>query len=39
MDSLVVEPVGVVGRGPFDMLNIAPGSLAMNELGLVEAVE
>ena len=28
MDSLVFEPVDVVERGPLDVFNIAPGSLA-----------
>ena len=39
MNPSVVEPVEVVERGPFDVLDVAPRSLAMDELGLVEAVE
>jgi len=39
VDSLVVEPVDVVECCPFDVFNIAPGSLTVDELGLVEAVE
>ena len=39
MDPSVVEPVEVVERGPFDVLDVAPGSLAVDQLGLVETVE
>ena len=39
VNSLIVEPVDVVERRPFDMLDVAPGSLAVNEFVLVEAVE
>ena len=39
MDSSVVEPVDIVERRPFDMLHVAPGSLAVDQLGLVDAVE
>ena len=39
MDPAVVEPVDVVERGPFDVFDVAPGSLAMDQLGLVETVE
>jgi hypothetical protein len=38
VDSAVVEPVEVVERRPSDVLDVAPGSLAVNELGLVETV-
>jgi hypothetical protein len=37
--SSVVEPVEVVERGPFDVLDVAPRPLAMDQLGLVETVE
>ena len=39
MDPAVVEPVDVVERGPFDVFDVAPGSLAMDQLGLAETVE
>jgi hypothetical protein len=39
VDPPVVEPVDVVERRPFDVLDVAPGSLAMNQFGLVETVE
>ena len=39
MDVSVVEPVDVVERGPFDVLDVAPGSLSADQLGLVETVE
>jgi len=39
VDSPVVEPVDVVERRPFDVFDIAPGALTMDELGLVETIE
>ena len=39
MDSSVVEPVDVVERRPFDVFDVAPGSLAVDQLSLVETVE
>ena len=38
-NSSVVEPVEVVERRPFDVLDVAPGSLAVNEFVFVETVE
>jgi len=35
----VVEPVDVVERGPLDVFDVAPGTLSINQLALVEAVE
>ena len=39
MDSAVVEPVDVLERLPFDVLDVAPGALAIDEFGLVETIE
>jgi hypothetical protein len=39
VDASVVEPINVVERGPFDLFDVAPGSFAMDEFGLVETVE
>ena len=39
VNSSVVEPVGVVECCPFDVLDVAPGQLAMDQLGLEEPVE
>ena len=39
MDAAVVEPVDVGERRPFDVLDIVPGSLVEDQLGLVEPVE
>ena len=39
VNSSVVEPADVVERRPFDALDVAPGSLAVDQLGLVEAIE
>ena len=39
VDPAFVEPVDVGERRPLDVLDVAPGSLAVNQLGLVEAVE
>lgn len=38
VDSAVVEPVEVVARGPFDVLEVVPESLAVDQFGLVESV-
>ena len=39
VNSPVIEPVDVGERRPFDVLDVAPGSATMNQLGLVETVE
>ena len=39
MDASIVEPIDVVERRPFDVLDVAPGTLAMDQLALGEAVE
>ena len=39
VDSLVVEPVDVVEGCPFDVFDVTPGTLAMNQFSLVETVE
>ena len=39
MDSSVVEPVDVVERLPFDVLDVAPRTLSVDQLSLVETVE
>ncbi len=39
VDSPVVEPVDVVERRLFPVFDVAPRSLSMDELGLVETVE
>jgi hypothetical protein len=39
VNSSVVEPVDVVERRPFDVFDVAPRSLAVDQLGLVETVE
>ena len=39
VDSPVVEPVHVVQCRPFDVLDVAPGSFAVNQFVLVETVE
>lgn len=39
VNSAVVEPVDVVERGPFDVFDVAPGTLAVKKLGLIETVE
>jgi len=39
VDSLAIEPVDVVQCRPFDVLDAAPGSLAIDQFGLVEAGE
>ena len=37
--SSTIEPVDVVECGPFDVLDVASGTFAMDQLGLVETVE
>ena len=39
MNSSAVEPVDVVEGVPFDMFDVAPRSLAMNQFSLIESVE
>ena len=39
MNSSIVEPIEVVKGGPFDLFDVAPRSLAMNQFSLVETVE
>lgn len=39
VDSAVVEPADVVERRPFDVLDVAPGPLAVDQLSLIETVE
>ena len=39
MDASSVEPVDVGERRPFDVLDVAPGSFAVNQLGLELSVE
>ena len=39
MNSTVVEPVDVLECLPFDVLDVAPRSLAVDEFSLVETVE
>ena len=39
VNSTVVEPIDVLECLPFDVLNVAPWSLAMDEFGLVETIE
>ena len=39
VDAPVVEPADVVECCPFDVLDVAPRSLAVDQLALVEAVE
>lgn len=36
MDSPIVEPVDVVKCCQFDLFDVAPGTLAMNQLSLVQ---
>jgi hypothetical protein len=39
VDAAVVEPVDVGEGGPFDVVDVLPGTLAVDQLGLVETVE
>ena len=39
VDAAVVEPVDVGEGGPFDVLDVPPWALAVDEFGLVEPVE
>ncbi len=39
VNSTVVEPIDVLECLPFDVLNVAPWPLAMDEFGLVETIE
>jgi hypothetical protein len=39
VNSTVVEPIDVLECLPFDVFNVAPRSLTMDEFGLVETVE
>jgi hypothetical protein len=39
VNSSVVEPVDVVEGCPFDMFDVVPGALAMNQFALVETIE
>jgi hypothetical protein len=39
VDAAIVEPVDVVERGPFDVLCVAPGTPAVDQLGVVGLVE
>jgi hypothetical protein len=39
VDSSVVEPIDVLQRFPLDVLDVSPGSLGMDQFGLVETVE
>ena len=38
-EFVMIEPVDVVERRPFDVFDVAPWSFAVNQLGLVEGVE
>ena len=39
MDSPVVEPVDLVEGCPFDVFDVAPRTLAMNQFSFVKTVE
>lgn len=39
VNSTIIEPVDVGEGLPFDVLNVAPGTLAVDEFVLIETVE
>ena len=39
VESPVIEPFDVIERRPFDVFDVAPRTLAVDEFGLVKTVE